>query len=173
MPREGAKSHAHGGATMNATVAFLAVWAVVGSGLMGGLLFAFSSFVMRALRELPPESAAAAMREVNLKILNPLFVLLFLGTALVCVALTWLVGAGAAGPAGPWLVAGSVAYLAGPLAVTMAFNVPLNERLAVGPIAAAAAFWPAYELSWTRWNHVRTVFAVVAAAPDPRATPRR
>ena len=149
---------------MNSTLTVLAVGAVVGSGLMGGLLFAFSNFVMRALRALPPESAAAAMREVNVRILNPLFVLLFLGTAVVCVALVWLVVRGAAGPAGPWLVAGSVAYLAGPLAVTMAFNVPLNNRLAVGPIAAAAAFWPAYATSWTRWNHLRTLLAVVASA---------
>jgi len=149
---------------MSSTLAILAVGAVVGSGLMGGLLFAFSNFAMRALRALPPESAAAAMREVNVKILNPLFVLLFVGTAVLCVALTWLVVGGAAGPAGPWLAAGSVAYLAGPVVVTMAFNVPLNDRLAVGPIAAGAAFWPAYAQSWTRWNHLRTLLAVVAAA---------
>ncbi len=149
---------------MSSTVAVLSVGAVVGSGLVGGLLFAFSNFAMRALDALPPESAAAAMRAVNVRILNPLFVLLFLGTAVAGVALTWLVVGGAAGRAGPWLVAGSVAYLAGPVAVTMAFNVPLNNRLAVGPIAAAATFWPAYALSWTRWNHLRTVLAIVAAA---------
>lgn len=149
---------------MSSTVALLSVCAVVGSGLMGGLLFAFSNFVMRALRALPPESAAAAMREVNVRILNPLFVVLFLGTAVVCVVLTWFVVGGAAGAAGPWLVAGSAAYLAGPLGVTMAFNVPLNNRLAAGPIAAAAAFWPAYALSWTRWNHVRALLAAMAAA---------
>ena len=94
---------------------------------------------MRALRALPSESAATAMCEVNVKILNPLFVVLFLGTALACVALVWLVVGGAVGPAGPWLAAGSAAYLAGPLAVTMAFNGPHNNRLATGPIAAAAA----------------------------------
>jgi uncharacterized membrane protein len=148
---------------MESTAVAFVLTAVVGSGLMGGLLFAFSNFVMRALLALPPEYAVAAMREVNQKILNPLFLVLFLGNSLTCVSVIWLAVSSVAGPASPWLICGSVAYLAGPVGVTMLFNVPLNNRLAVGPNETAAKFWPTYAMSWTRWNHVRTVLSVVAA----------
>jgi uncharacterized membrane protein len=40
----------------------ITVLAAVGSGLMAGLLFAFSNFVMKALTRLPPEQGMAAMQ---------------------------------------------------------------------------------------------------------------
>ena len=66
----------------------LVIAAVVGSGLVTGVLFAFSLVVMRALREMPPATGMAAMQRINVLILTPLF----LGTALLCVgiaALAW------------------------------------------------------------------------------------
>jgi uncharacterized membrane protein len=49
--------------------------------------------------------------------------------------------------------------------VTMAFNVPLNNRLAVlDPSATQAAeFWREYVKSWQQWNHVRTIAAILAS----------
>jgi uncharacterized membrane protein len=49
----------------------------------------------------------------------------------------------------------------------MAFNVPLNNHLdTVDPaglsLADAAREWQAYFSTWTAWNHVRTVTAIVA-----------
>ena len=39
--------------------------AAVGSGVMGGVLFAFSSFVMPALNRIPAREAVLAMQSIN------------------------------------------------------------------------------------------------------------
>jgi uncharacterized membrane protein len=62
-------------------------------------------------------------------------------------------------------IAGLV-YLLGSIGVTMVFNVPLNNKLAAVPASAKdlTAHWQAYRAPWTRWNHVRTVACLLAAA---------
>ncbi|WKY30582.1 hypothetical protein [Pseudomonas donghuensis] len=62
----------------------------LGCGLMGGLFFAFSNFVMQALERIPAQSAVTAMQSINQVVLNRLFLSLFLGTAVTCaILLTW------------------------------------------------------------------------------------
>ncbi len=140
-----------------------AILALVGGGLITGLLFAFSLVVMRALLELPPEEGMSTMQRINVLIVRPLFLLPFLGTALLCVVLAvgalWQGGAGSIALAG-----GALAYLLGPLGVTMAFNVPLNNRLARVDLREAQLLWPRYVNDWLRWNHVRTALGAVSIA---------
>jgi len=62
----------------------LAFLALLGCGLNGGVFFAFSSFVMRALGRLPPAEGMAAMQTVNVAVRNPVFLGAFLGTAAAC-----------------------------------------------------------------------------------------
>jgi len=61
---------------------------------------------------------------------------------------------------------GAVFYLVGAILVTVVFNVPRNDALArVDPSAAdAGRLWNEFVRSWTMWNHVRTVAALIAAA---------
>ncbi|MEF7612818.1 anthrone oxygenase family protein [Aquincola sp. MAHUQ-54] len=138
----------------------------LGAGLVGGVFFAFSTFVMKALSQLPAAQGVAAMQRINAVVLNPLFLGLFVGTAVfagLCVFAGFV----------PWgtrrsallLVAG-LCYLLGSFGVTAAFNVPRNERLARLDSASpeAAAYWPVYLREWRRWNHVRTIASVVSAA---------
>jgi uncharacterized membrane protein len=63
-------------------------------------------------------------------------------------------------------LAGALLYLAGTIFVTMAFNVPLNNRLASASANSAegASVWNTYLSAWTAWNHVRTVAALAACA---------
>ena len=60
---------------------------------------------------------------------------------------------------------GAALYLVGVFGVTAAVNVPLNNRLEALDAASpeAALFWPGYVVRWTRWNHVRTVCALLAS----------
>src|SRR5688572_1935412 len=99
--------------------------ATLGSGLMAGLFFVFSAFMMTALSKLGASQGIAAMQSVNVTILNPLFLIVFMGTAVLslvtAVAAIWNWSADGSG----WLLAGSLLYLVGILAVTMLFNVPL------------------------------------------------
>lgn len=136
----------------------LTILAAVGAGLNAGLFFIFSNTIMRAFDRLPAAGAVAAMNSINAVILNPLFFLVFFGTALLCLAL--LIGQ----LDSPWVVAGALLYLIGCLGVTMIRNVPLNDTLAkVSPSANdMEAQWRAYRGPWTRWNHVRTVACLLA-----------
>ena len=62
-------------------VLIVAIFAALGCGVMGGLLFAFSNFVMTALSHQPPASGIRTMQAINVYILNPLFFIVFFGTA--------------------------------------------------------------------------------------------
>ena len=142
----------------------LAVVAAVGAGVMGGVFFAFSVFVMRALDRLPPLQAVAAMQAINVTVITPLFLLGFVGTALLSVAVLVVVVTG--GFAGSALLgaAGGVAYLIGTFGLTAAYNVPRNNRLEqYGDSAEGVEYWPAYRRQWTLANHVRTAAGIVAA----------
>lgn len=142
-------------------------WLVcLGAGLVGGVFFAFSSFVMKALAALPPAAGVQAMQRINVVVLNPMFLGVFVGTA-VLAGLCVVVGVVRWGGAGSALhVVAGLSYVIGSFGVTAAFNVPRNERLApLAPDSAEAAdYWPRYVREWLWWNHVRTVASLAAAA---------
>ncbi len=144
----------------------LTLVAALGCGIIGGVFFAFSSFVMRAFARLSPAEGMAAMQSVNIVVLNPVFLSVFVGTAAVCA-----VEGGAAvlrwqEPGSVYRLAGGLLYLLGCFGVTLAFNVPRNEALARVKRSDpdSARLWAGYVSSWTAWNHVRTVAAAAGAA---------
>lgn len=140
--------------------------AALGSALMAGLFFAFSVAVMRALGRLPVPQGIAAMQAINRAILNPVFFVVFFGTAAACVAvaIAALLDWPALGT--DWLLAGSLLYLVCGLLVTLLFNVPLNNALAKAEPESdeAARLWARYLSRWTAWNHLRTVGTLAATA---------
>jgi uncharacterized membrane protein len=143
----------------------LTVLAIVGSGLIAGVFFAFSTSVMPGLARLPKPAAALAMQESNRTIQNPLFLLVFLGTALVCVLVA--VAALVSGYAGAvWLVAGALLYVVCGFVVTMVVNVPMNNRLdrADPDSPEGAEIWTEYLSRWTAWNHFRILACTLATA---------
>jgi uncharacterized membrane protein len=153
-------------ATVDGLLFALKLFAALGCGLIAGVFFAFSSFVMKALALLPEGQGMAAMQSINRVVLNPLFLGVFLGTAAACavaIAASWLRWHD---PGAVWLLAGGLLYLVGTFLVTMAFNVPRNQALEAASAAApgSAGLWASYLSSWTAWNHVRTVAALAAAA---------
>lgn len=139
------------------------VLAAVGTGVMAGVFFAFSTSVMKALAKLPAPQAIGAMQAMNVAIVNPLFVLLLLGSTLSCLGL--LVSAPFAGlPHTGLRVAGSLVFLIGAIGVTAVVNIGMNNALAVvdANSAAGAHTWADYLSRWTLFNHVRTACSVLA-----------
>jgi uncharacterized membrane protein len=147
-------------------ISALTLAAALGCGLMAGVFFAFSAFVMRALARLPAPKGIAAMQSVNVAVLSSWFLLVFLGTGAVCLWLAIRAATHLREPAAAPMLAGAALYLVGNIVVTFAFNVPRNDRLeAVDPEnAEGASVWARYLEEWTRWNHVRTATALLAAA---------
>ncbi len=143
-------------------MSILGVLAVTGSGVVTGLLFAFSNFVMRTLAELPNDKGMSVMRRVNKTIINPVFLVFFLGTPVLCVLIAYQSFQGL-DLAGNWfLFLGAITYLIGPFGLTVLFNVPLNNRLARSKLSDADEVWPDYQRRWQHWNHIRTYIGVIS-----------
>ena len=144
----------------------LTLFAALGCGLMAGVFFTFSVSVMKALARLSPGEGIGAMQSINVAIINPWFLVVFLGTAAACVLavtsslLRWH------DPGAVYLLVGGVLYLVGSLLVTAVFNVPMNEALAsVAPADPdGASLWASYLANWTAWNHIRAAAALAATA---------
>jgi uncharacterized membrane protein len=58
----------------------LKLFSALGCGLIAGVFFAFSVFVMSALARLQPAQGIVAMQSINIRVLNPLFLGVFMGT---------------------------------------------------------------------------------------------
>lgn len=105
------------------------------------------------------------MQFINITVINPWFMTAFFGTGAVCLLLTisavlkWH-------QSGVYLLIGGLLYLVGTVGVTIAFNVPLNDALAVvkPDSTEGVNLWDKYLTDWTNWNHVRTIAALAAAA---------
>jgi uncharacterized membrane protein len=138
--------------------------AAVGAGVAGGVFFAFSDFVMRALRRLPDQNGLAAMQAINRAAPSPLFMTVLFGTAILCVVLGSSAVPRREEPEAMHQIVGSALYLV-TVAVTMAYHVPRNDALArVDPGSAdAGEIWRSYAGPWQSWNHVRTVTSLGAA----------
>lgn len=144
----------------------LVLVAALGSGIAAGLFFIFSNTIMASFARLPAAQGIAAMQQINVTIINPLFMAVFMGMAVLSLVLAAKAIFGWSEAGAAWLLAGSVAYLIGCFLVTVVFNVPLNDALAaVDPASAdGATMWARYLKEWLPWNHVRAVACLVSLA---------
>lgn len=149
---------------MNAVTLALALAAILGSAIIAGVFFAFSSFVMKALAKLPSPEGIAAMQSINVVVLNRSFLSVFMGTTVISVLVAALAVNGWAMPSAPFLLAGALSYLVGTFLVTGLGNVPLNNRLAAVSATDpdAVPVWEHYLDQWTSLNTVRTGFSAAA-----------
>jgi uncharacterized membrane protein len=139
-------------------------FSIVACGLLAGLYFAFSAFVMTAFARIDVAAGVAAMNSINRLIRRSWFVPLFVGSSLSSLALAvigalhWSEGGACAA------LAGGVIYFVGMFVVTMICNVPRNNALDASDPATAEgrALWARYIKEWTAWNHVRTLASTAA-----------
>jgi uncharacterized membrane protein len=143
----------------------LVVLGVLGAGLAAGVFCAFSTFVMKGLGSLPPAQGVAAMNAINRAATTPTFMIVFVGSAVLCTVLAVVTFVLWPDDGTVELLLGSGLYLIGVFGVTAVANVPRNDTLLrMDPGSPEAAlYWRTYVSEWTRWNHVRTVAAAGAA----------
>lgn len=125
-------------------------------GLQAGTYFTWATGVMPGLARVDDRTFVHAMQEMNIAIVNPVFVATFLGApALALVAI-----ASSDGSARRWVIAGAALAVA-TVVITAAGNIPLNDTLdAAGPvdtIGDLGAVRDAFESSWVRLNIARTL----------------
>ncbi|MBU1192930.1 MAG: DUF1772 domain-containing protein [Gammaproteobacteria bacterium] len=151
---------------MNTPALVAVVMALLGSALIGGVFFAFSNFVMKALSRVSSSEGIAAMQEINIVVINPWFLGAFVGTAILSLG---MIGASLllywSHTAAMFYLSAGLCYFMGTFLVTLFGNVPLNNRLAaISPGNPAADIeWEHYLDRWTKWNHLRMVSAMVSA----------
>lgn len=149
---------------MSATIVTVLLWiAALSSGLIAGVYFAFSVFIMKAFSKLKVEQAIVAMNAINETILHSLFMPVFFGSSIISVLLIIIaVNQWNNAGSGLMLITGLV-YFIGMFLCTAVFNVPLNNSLAelVYSSSNAKEVWLHYLKTWTMWNHLRMVSSLV------------
>ena len=152
---------------MTATLLTILLWfCALGCGLLAGLYFAFSAFIMTALEQAGLAHGIAAMNSINRTILRSGFMPLFAGTTLGAAMLAPIGILQPEGQAAICMLVGGVVHVIGMFIVTMFKNVPLNNALAAANATSghAVAVWERYLRVWTNWNHVRTLSSLLASA---------
>jgi uncharacterized membrane protein len=142
------------------------VLAALGSGLIAGAFFAFAAFVLPALSRLPAPAGISAMQSMIAAIKNPLFLVVFFGTAALAALMGIVATLQWGEPGALCLLIGSLLYLNGPFGVTLLKNLPLNNKLAATKPDSADGkrFWEEFRAVWGLWNHARWIGALGAAA---------
>jgi uncharacterized membrane protein len=131
----------------------------IGCGLLAGVYFAFSAFIMTALGRIDQAQGISAMNSINATIVRSLFMVFFFGTTLASLVLAVAGFVRRGEPGATAMLAGGLIYVAGMFLCTVLFNVPLNNALAAG-----APIWDRYLKDWTFWNHVRSISSTAAVA---------
>lgn len=134
---------------------------------MAGLIFAYACSVNPGLGRLPDAGYLTAMQSINRAILNPVFLSVFMGAVILLPIGTYRVYTSPASLSFYLLLAASILYIVGVFGVTMAGNVPLNDKLDAFNLSAAtpealARMRADFEGPWNAWNMVRTIAAILA-----------
>lgn len=149
--------------------------ALLASGLMAGLWFAWVVAAIPGLRLVADRTYVSTMQSINREILNPAFLGTFMGTALVLILAAIVAFRSGRTARGWWLAGAAALYVVGVLGVTVRGNVALNDRLEAFSLDeatddAVAEQRHTYETAWNRWHNVRTVASTVSFAMAAMAT---
>ena len=127
-----------------------------------GVYFTYSNSVVPGLDKIDPERAVAAQRSMNVAIINPRFLAMFIGPVVTSAATGFLLlGLDEATAAWLFFVAAGL-YLVGCLVITGRINVPMNNALENSTSTDWAKRWADFSPRWRRWNTVRTVTSMIA-----------
>ena len=146
---------------------FILIITATTTALIAGLFYAWTCSVIPGLARLSDTDFVRAMQSFNIAIQNPLFFLSFMGTAILLPFCTYLDYCQPTTTRFYFLLAATIFYLLGVLAVTIFGNVPLNEELAGFDLDAAsseaiAAQREKFVKPWNRLNMIRTVSSAIS-----------
>ncbi|MBC9718202.1 DUF1772 domain-containing protein [Streptomyces sp. TRM66268-LWL] len=148
----------------------LLIAAVLVSGLMAGVWFAYATSVMGALGRADDRTFISVMQDINEVIQNPAFFLALFGALVLPAVAAWRVRGDR--PLLRWVLAGLLLYV-GVFVVTSGASVPLNDQLAAAgdpaKIASPGAVREDFEDPWVLWNLVRCLLNVAAVVCLSRA----
>jgi uncharacterized membrane protein len=139
--------------------------------LVAGFLFAFTIVVMPGIRSLNDREFIRAFQAMDGVIQNnqPLFVLVWVGSAVALVT-SAVLGFGQLDGVGRLLIIlAALAYILGVQLPTITINIPLNNKLQTLDVDAMnetrqETARKDFEPRWNRWNSIRTAIASLVSA---------
>lgn len=149
---------------MESLINILLWFSAISVGIMAGVYYTFSAFVMRSLDAIEAPSGMLAMQSINRTIVRSSFLPIFFGSTLACAVLAVIAVLNLSAPGAIWTLIGSTLYVIGMFVVTVAGNVPLNNQLEATKADSpeGAEMWASYMRKWIVWNHVRTIACIVS-----------
>ena len=137
----------------------------IGCGLMAGVYFTFSGFVMSSFARIETAMGILAMQSINDVILRSAFMPIFFGTSAGAVVIAATAFLDLAGTGAIVKFCAGALYFAGMFVTTLLVNVPLNNNLKQVDAYSAhgAEVWDHYLQHWTRWNHLRTIASLISS----------
>lgn len=149
---------------MKMTTTLLIITATL-TALIGGLFYAYSCSVILGLGKLSDAEYLKSMQSINREILNPVFFMSFMGTAILLPVMTFILRG--QNPAFLFLLSATLVYLIGVFGITMVGNVPLNNQLDQFDIMnssteAMRKMREGFENRWNFLNHIRSICSAVS-----------
>ncbi len=143
----------------------MTIFVVVMSGTLAGIYFIFSNTIMKALADMEPAVGITVMQKINKIIINPGFMLLFMGAPVLSVYLVYAGWFKEVGDASLLLIIGGILIIVGNFILTATGNVPLNNELdAVDPNSEnGKRVWKKYLSRWVLLNTIRSYATAFAA----------
>jgi uncharacterized membrane protein len=141
--------------------------AALATALIAGLFYNWTTAITTGLHKLPDREYIAAMQSINQAIQNPLFFLSFFGAAILLPVCSYIHYKSPLSVNFYLLLAATILYLAGVMAVTVAGNIPLNNMLDKFDLANASAekitaMRQAFENKWNNLNTIRTIASFIS-----------
>jgi uncharacterized membrane protein len=139
--------------------------AILLTGLSAGLFFAWQVSVIPGTKRVQDSVYIETMQKINRAIINPPFILIFLGPLIVQIisfVLYWNSSISL------WLImVATIFYGIGTVIVTGLGNVPLNDKLDTLSLSdlnekQMAGERQHYEAKWNRLHLIRTIFALLS-----------
>ena len=134
--------------------------------LVAGFLFAFAIVIMPGIKKLADGEFIRAFQVMDRIIQNnqPIFLLVWLGSAVVLIVALALGFARLDGPGLILLTIATLFYLFGVQLPTVIVNVPLNNKLQTLDVektddAGLRSARDEFEPRWNQWNSIRTVIS--------------
>jgi uncharacterized membrane protein len=150
-----------------ATYTIIQIIAVTLVGLAAGLFYSYSCSVVNGLGKLDDKEYLLSFQSINREIINPVFMLSFMGSLIVLPIAAWMTYKNGAAPSFYFLLAAAIVYAVGVFGITMAGNVPLNnmvDKFDIGnaSVEALRSMRDKFENKWNTLQHVRTLANITA-----------
>lgn len=143
------------------------VCSAVTTALISGLFYAWSCSVIPGLARVSDHTYLESMQQINRAILNPVFFVSFMGTALLLPLCTYLQYTPSFSARFWLLLLATIIYLSGTFGVTAFGNVPLNNmldsfQLTTASVQDIATMRARFEQPWVYLHTIRTVAGIIA-----------